>query len=106
MTSQLISLPETDKSSVGGGRLQISDRGHCQNLGRRQLGHAGDEDELVRPRVQFVGNVGDQVVEIAGRSDKPRQNLALILGSQREIQAVRTISDDVDEVVRIIRYPS
>lgn len=72
------------------GRLQISDRGHCQNLGRRQFGHAGDEDELLGPRARFVGDVGDQVVEIADRSDKPRQNLARILGSQREIQAVRT----------------
>ena len=74
-------------------RLQVSDRRHGQELGRRQLREArvaqapgvrrsdgvgearlgaqliaaGDEDEIVGPGAQFVGEVGEEIVEIAAR---------------------------------------
>ena len=72
-------------------RLQIGDRRHRQELGRRQLREArvaqapgvrrsdgvgearpgsqliaaGDEDEIVRPGPQFIPEVGEEMIEIA-----------------------------------------
>ena len=102
MTSRLISLPSEARQFGAGRRLQIGDGGDRQKFGRRQLGSAGvakiartrradragkarlgaqltaagDEDEFIGPRAQFVANVGDEIVEIAILPDQSRQRLA------------------------------
>ena len=85
-----------------GRRLQIGDRRHRQNFGRRQFGSAGvaqlasirladrgrktrfgaqlisagDEDELIGSRAQLIANVGEKIVEIALLADDFGQRLA------------------------------
>ena len=83
MTSRLTSLPTSRDSSPPGGGLQIGDGGDGEQFSRRQLWRpsvpgaivqrangvgvaglgaqlpaAGDLDEFIGPRAQFVANVG------------------------------------------------